>query len=427
MTESDPMKREVRLVLWLTCICVALKLLFLFFFITDIRTWEDHEIAVNILNSGTAFISDSSVPNYTYQFPVHPFLLSLIYQVCGVNPFAAVVFYIFLNGVSALVLYLFFKKSLKQFPGIRFKQLQQILFISILLFEIHPGINYYLLFNIHPFTLDLFLLSISMLALQIFAAKNTLRNLILFSVTLGLAILDRVTFAVICVPFLFVLVKNHSAGKVIAKVFLSLVILSAIIGPWMIRNYMKDGIIGLTSGSGTFLWRGAQANSEGSNYLADGKICFDALTNEEINRVIKMSAKEKQDFYFQKYITLLKETPGKVFRMYLIKLKNFWLFRSHFGSELPRVLKKFILPYLFSYLFVLVMVIVSIFLLRSKSFFLMSVPVLLSLAQSVFYVETRHRLVIEPVLIFLASTGCFILMNKFLFQFIRKKKSSSRV
>jgi len=46
---------------------------------------------------------------------------------------------------------------------------------------------------------------------------------------------------------------------------------------------------------------------------------------------------------------------------------------------------------------------------KKGALFIFSVPLALSLAQAVFYVETRHRVIIEPILLFMAISSVFIL------------------
>jgi hypothetical protein len=277
----------------------------------------------------------------------------------------------------------------------------------------HPGINYYTLCNVHPFATDLFFLTASVYLLIKYSVHATLKNLLLFSLSLGITILERATLGIVFIPFAFVAVRIHGWKTGWGHSAFAIVICVNIISPWLLHNFNSDNIIGLSSETGKILWKGTLPNSEGSNYLLNGKTYYANLTPEEAKEIPAMTVKQQNNFFMNKYFEQLRSKPSHVIKIFFVKMKNFWMFRSQFGSELPAKLKSFILTYQVFYFVMISFTIASLFLFQRKIFLLATIPVLLSVAQSVFYVETRHRLIIEPLLIFFAVAGIYFLLMKF--------------
>src|SRR4051794_35938988 len=102
------------LVLFIFGTCLV-KLLILFLSSPEIRLWEDHDIAVNLVNTGAFFINWDGIDNHTFQLPVYPYLVSFIYKLFGIKPIAVVAFQVLLNGVCGLLLMEIFHFFTEQF------------------------------------------------------------------------------------------------------------------------------------------------------------------------------------------------------------------------------------------------------------------------------------------------------------------------
>ena len=56
------------------------KVSYLFLFVDTIKFWEDHDIAINLLNTGVFYYNYDGMINHTYQFPLYPYIIFTIYN-----------------------------------------------------------------------------------------------------------------------------------------------------------------------------------------------------------------------------------------------------------------------------------------------------------------------------------------------------------
>lgn len=390
----------------LIALATLLKIIFLIFFVKSINLWEDHNIALNILKKGEAFYGQDGIKKYAFQFPIYPFLVFLCYKIGSINPYIPCLLNLIFTGVTAYLLIsiyeeflIYFKLSNKTLKFSKF-----IIIASVAAYLIHPGINYYAIYNIHPFSIDTFFLFLPLFFMFKYFNSSTKKNLIIYSITMGLAILNRSTLIVSIIPFLILAMEKHTIYRTLSSLFTIGFISFVIILPWLIRNYNRDGVFHLTSGSSIVLWLGSLDLSEGSNYLVNGNNYRSALSKEEKKKLENLNIKEQNKFFKDKFLLALRNNPYKIIKLYFIKLKNFWFFRSLIGNEYNNSMQRMIPLYKFVYLNILLFAVISL-IYKRRILILLTIPVILSIIQSVFYVETRHRLIIEPILIFLALIG----------------------
>jgi hypothetical protein len=394
----------------------VLKLLFLIVFKPSIAFFEDQDIAVNLCNSNEFFIFWDGVKNHTFQFPVYPFLVSLIYRLFGIQPLLVMAFHIVLHALTAILLIDVFAFFLRQFrlPEAVLKQADKIIFASVLLFMLHPGITHYALFKIHPFTMDLFMLILPLYFTACYLDRPSRQRLVILFLVFGFAVLTRATLIVAVLPFAYFIYEQRGTKKT-AEILAALVLtVSLMCSPWLFRNYKQDHIIGFASLTGKELYKGSLPNSEGSNYLDNGKDYTSLRSPMETDLLNAMSVKAQDDYFKHLYYQNLKEQPAIQAKLYVLKLKNFWLFRSQLGNEYSEKIQKFIPLYQGYYLILLALAVFASVKIGKRSLILLSIPILLSMIQAVFYVETRHRLIIEPLTGFLSVLGFVFLYVRFI-------------
>ncbi len=251
-----------------------------------------------------------------------------------------------------------------------------------------------------------------------FLEKRSTQNLILYGLALGLAVMDRATLAVTPLPFL-ILSKNSFSFLHYTRNIIALLIITCFVNiPWMIRNFQKDHVVGFAS-SGRDLWKGSISESEGSNYLNTGLNYYSALTLEEIKYCGQLTPAEQNEFFVGKFMKNVNDDPSGYLKLYFVKLKNFWIYRTLIGNEYPSFIQPFIPVYKSLYLTILILSLISCFLFR-KAWMVMTMPAALSIFHAFFYVETRHRLLIEPLLIFLA-----VVAATEIYSFLKKSGSNT--
>jgi hypothetical protein len=389
-----------------------IKIGFLLAFNPAMEYYEDHDIAVNLMHTGEFYLDWDGVRNHTFQFPVYPFLISLLYSLFGIKTLAVSLFHILLNTLSAFMLakiFSFFWRLFSLPP--HFEQHKNVvIFGSVLLFCIHPGIAYYAIYKVHPFSLDLFMLLLPLfLTSYYFSGPNNWKLLLLF-LCASLAVLTRATLLVSLLPFLTIIWRQRGLTRAVLAFSGLALTVSIVCAPWLFRNYQQDHILGFASLSGKELWKGSLQASEGSNYLVDGRDCYQILTKKEKDSLVQMTVAGQDAFYKDLYKKNLRTNPLRQVKLYFVKLKNFWLFRSLLGNEYGPRARYFLPFYVTGYLLILLLSLYGAYRIGRKSLFLFQIPVVLSLGQSLFYVETRHRMITEPLLIFIALLGCLFIL-----------------
>lgn len=380
----------------------------------ETKVWEDHDIAVNLVSEGEMYYLNDGAKNHTFQFPVYTSFLALGYAVFGIHTawgillnmlVHALTFFLFIELFGFIIHHFFY--------GLKEKYKFYIVYGSALVFFFHPAVLFYTLFHIHPLSFNIFSLFLGLYFSFRLAFSPTGNNAVITGMIIGICMLDRATVLLTLIPAGIILLQKISFKELLSTFSLTVVFILLMISPWLARNYFTDGIIGFESSAAKNIWKGVLYQSEGGNYLLNGETYYAALSESELLSLGKMNPKEQQDFFRFKYNEIWKSDPGHVIKMFFVKLKNFWWFRKHAGEEWGS-LKNYLFIYKLVYLLVIILLLRLWYNHFGKIFILMSFPIALSLLQSYFYVEMRHRVAIEPWLLFLAFVSFFILWDEYL-------------
>jgi len=368
------------------------------FFIQEPKSFEDLVIAQNIIKHGSFFYFNDGVINHSFQFPIYPILLSSVLAIYN-HPVSALILNIILLSSSSIFIYEILKKLKLELNN------KKLIILSLIPLA-HPAFIYYELKCIHPFTHDFMMLTASIYGC--FALiQNDSKNSIEKGLLLGLSILGRGTFIIFPLITLFYLLSKKELKKVALALFGIVIMLT----PWLIHNHITDDINSLTSTTGKILWKGSLHDSEGGNYLNNGKNYYSALSAKDLDTLGKMTVKEQNVFFTNKYLEQWKTEPLHVVKMIFVKLKNFWFFSPNMGQEYPHALQKILPIYKFlNLIFIMLLVRLSF---KNNSFLHFTAFIIFSVFHCVFYVETRHRLLIDPLI--------FILFYLMFSNFLKKK------
>lgn len=379
-------------------------------YISNINLFEAHDIAVNLVQTGSMKYFLNNQFNYNYQFPVYPYLLFLLYKTFGIIPKSGIILNLIFHSIAVILSLPFFTWVAEQINSVAIKTNPVIIsLLSSLVMLFHPLLNYYTIIDVHPFATDLFFLMCVLYCIMKYSKTPNTKNLILLGIVFGLAMLDRPTF-VICIIPLYLSLKNtsHKLKKVVTVLGIGMIILV----PWLYRNYTIYNKLTLTSSTGQNLWIGIQQQTGGSTTLPNGDSYYKLINDSEWKTIGALNSEQQSDYFLNKYKQAIENNPGLFIKMYLIKIKNFWLFRNDIGSLYSERVNSFIPIYKCIYFIMLVLAIGLILLIKRQALLIFSVPLALSLIQSVFYVETRHRIIIEPLLAFMAIGCIFIIIDK---------------
>lgn len=384
------------------------------FFISQFKLFEVHDIAVNMVKTGEMKYFLNGQMNYNYQFPVYPFLLFIIYKIFGIVPeLGEVLNCIFhsLTAVFGFCIFNWFSENCK-IKTIR-KNTATISLLASIGILFHPLINYYTLLIIHPFSLDLLLITLSVFYMINYFKNPGRKNILIFGIVFGITLLNRITFIVLILPFFIFIILNDSVNEGIKRSIIVLLIGFLFLVPWLYRNYTIYQKLSINSSLGQNLWLGIQDKTGGSAYLPDGNNYYQLIPLEEWNIISKLNSVEQSDYFFEKYKQTAISNPMFLLKMYFVKLKNFWFFREGIGTEYNDQIKKWIPFYKYGYIIVLLFSIYFVIKVKKDALIISSIPVALSLVHAIFYVETRHRIIIEPILIFMTISSVFILTSVF--------------
>ena len=407
-------KAKLNLAVWSVFLIKSILILFV---ISSFKTWEDTDIALNLLHTGEFKMMHRGIYDYCFQFPVFSFIQFLIFKM-GLGLPSISVFQVLISSAIAYLLYyiIFGFIDLFDFPIWVKIEKEIIAFWSAAAFLMHPPISYYQIVNIHPFTLDQFFFFLIIFLVIRFIKEKKISTLILLGAAMGMGALSRSTLLIVWVPVIIIFFNYFSFKKALKYTFIVTALSMIVLFPWIYRNYNIYNKLLITTTTGEIIWKGSIHGSDGGNHLTDGRHYLDVLTNKEKEQIDKMDVLQRQNFFFSKYFDILKNDPAQIVKMYFVKLKNFWWFRSQLGIDYSQSLQNYLMYYKLGYIVILIGAIAGIILLGKNILYLLSFPLVLSLLQSVFYVETRHRMVIEPFLIFLTITSIFYIL------FFRKEK-----
>ncbi len=392
---------------------VVVKLIILHF-ITNFRVWEENEMAMNYMATGKLQYMHDGVMVYNYSLPVYPFLLVWVYKIFGVNYTYAAAMNIIFSAITAVLLYDIFNAFFERIKlPERVKDLQSVIvLLSVAAYLFHPLIMFYEIKNVHPFAMYLFSYVLGMWLMLKYVEKNTWTNLLLFGLIMGLIVLGRIPFVALFVPFFLLLLQKEGIKKSLLKIGVVLIFSSVFPLLWIWNTHSKAQSGNLFPNMGAAMWMGSLPQTEGSNNFENGKTFYAALSDSDMQVISKIPAASRDSFYAAKYSYKLKHNPGLVAKMFLIKFENFWLFRRAIGVDYPANIQKLIPIYKAVYVVILLLALFAAIRVGKEAWILLSLPFAVSLIHAMVYVETRHRIMFEPLLIFLAIIGVALLVKK---------------
>lgn len=391
-------------------------------FITPVYLFEPHNIAINMLQTGEMKYFLNNKMNYNYQFPVYPYLLFIIYKTFGIIPKLAIVLNCLFHSLATLVgyyVFTWFAENSKIQLVKKYATLIALLSTFGILF--HPLINYYTLMIVHPFALNLLFMLLSLFCMIHYFKISGAKSFIFLGLVFGLTLLDRISLVILLVPFFTFLLLNNSLRFALKKSFILFLFGILVLSPWLYRNYTIYHKLSITSSLGQNLWLGIQEETGGTSNLQNGNSYYNLLTTDDWKKINTFNSEEESDYFIEKYKHAISNSPMLFVKMYFIKLKTFWWFRTGIGDQYTPTIKKWIPLYRWFYAIVLFLSIYYVFKNKKEALVISSIPVALSLFSALFYVETRHRVIIEPILLFMCVCSLFIICS----EYIRRKYASA--
>lgn len=366
----------------------------------SIQSWEYESIANNILDDLGYRVEHLGITHYVFGPPLYPLLTALIYAVTNHSQLALVLLQVFLSAIACTVIFTIGREMFNYTVGI----------IASFLVIFHPGILVYVT-KLHSLNIDVLLLAL--VVLITLKAKNNMKMVyfVLLGSVFGLCMLSRSTiflFVLSAITFLLCTVKDKK--KTLYYSSLTVIIAMLIIFPWLVRNYSLLNSFVFIQKTGEVFWRGNNQNATGTTYTLDKEPIINSAPKEFRERLYHSTEIEQDRLFWRESIKFIKSSPLKFVMLTVRKFYYFWWFSPHFGIEYP---KHYLLIYRGLYaagfLFAIFGVISAFnsrnMRLRGDACLLILFFLSISLLQSLFYIEGRHRWAIEPLILIFSAHG----------------------
>lgn len=352
--------------------------------------WEYDDIAENIL-AGRGFVHDYRDTEYrTFTTPGWPFVLSVLLRIGDyrlVQGFQLLMG--LLLGVSG---YIVARNAWGRRTGL----------LTGVLCVLHPGLVYYSVMNSDPLPLNALVVFLIAAALLRLARAPGAVNAILPGALIGASMLTRGT-TVLLLPIGAVwLYSSLGWRRAASTTAIMLLASSAIVTPWILRNVATVNAPVMTSTNGEMLWWGNNPNASGGIEATDGSSLRDWVPQAVLS-VVESSPSElvHNQAFRNEALRFIQSDPIAFLAFSVKKLGQFWWFGPFYGKEYPSWYFTFYKPL---YAVELLLAITGMALaLRSgqkrTAWLLILVPLAISMFQSLFYVQGRHRWMVESFLL----------------------------
>lgn len=366
--------------------------------------WE-YETIANRLLAGQGYSFEFLHTTYkSFNTPLFGFLCAGVYAVTNQNHFAILVIQSFFTIALALVIFKIAKLIFSEDVGL----------LAAALVAFHPAFIYYDVFNLLPLSIDSFLIAAITLLLLKHKDKPKVMSMSLIGGLIGIATLSRgITGALLLFVLVYLLLFARRLNLK-ERVTISICVICAsfiVLAPWIVRNYIiHKQFVFISSTSGENLWRGNNMRATGTSYDKHKNTILDLWPDDFRKEVHSLTEMQQKKFFEDEALHFILANPLAAATLYVKKVYYFWWFSPQSGITYP---KRYLAAYKYFYSILLGFFIagVGFALAFSKretlesNFILLSVTLTICLAQSVFYVEGRHRWLIESIMIIFSSCG----------------------
>lgn len=363
-------------------------------------TWEYETIANNLL-AGRGYSLDFLHTIYwSFNTPLFGYLCAGVYAVTNHSHFAVLLIQCLLTIALAIVIFKIAKLVFSESVGL----------LAAALVAFHPGFIYYDVFNLLPLSIDSFLIAAITLLLLKHKDNPTFISMSLVGALIGIATLSRGITGILLplvVIYLLLFARNLNLKNRLAVAVCVCGATFIVLAPWIIRNYTIHKQFVFVSTSSENLWRGNNLHATGTSYDEHKTRILNLWPQDFKERVFFLTEMQQKRFFEDEALHFIGANPLAVAKLYVKKVYYFWWFSPQSGIIYP---KRYLAAYKYFYIVLMSFSIVGVgFALASSkkesSLILISVPLTICLAQSVFYVEGRHRWLIEPIIMIFFSYG----------------------
>jgi 4-amino-4-deoxy-L-arabinose transferase-like glycosyltransferase len=363
-------------------------------------TFEYEAIATNLVTGhGYTYASpDGGIYVASQSSPLYILLTAGVYAISDHSQTLMLVLQALLGGMTAALTAWLAARVFSRAVGV----------IAGVLVAADPALIFYAS-ELHSLTLDA-LANVALVCATIaFPPRPTARNAVSYGALFGLAALTRAT-ALVLLP-LHVAWLGRQRVMRLMSLPVGLMFLAAIVvyAPWPVRNSVLLDQLTLGSSEATeWFWRGNNPNANGGSLASDQERMLDLAPADFRAQIAAADESERIRLYRDAALRYIASNPTAALELYVAKLGTFWWGSDQTGILYPAV-------YLVGYRiwYVLALIVGAPGVLHSRTdqqqraalVLILGTALIVSLSQAMFYVEGRHRVAIEPLLLVYTAAG----------------------
>jgi 4-amino-4-deoxy-L-arabinose transferase-like glycosyltransferase len=283
-----------------------------------------------------------------------------------------------------------------------------------LLIAFHPGLIVYNVSKAHPLTFDALFFTLAMLQAFRLRERTNARRAIELGIIVGTGALSRATliiFLPLAALWLIWVLRDHTLKSILRPIVIAGLCAGTIVVPWTIRSTLLHHrfVFMITTDAEDF-WRGNNPNATGVTYASNEKTELEVLPQADLVGLTSQPNELAQaDWFSARSRAFIREHPGTFVKLTVLKMFYFWWRAPLTGIEYPN---SWLIGYMIYYLVIIVTAAIGLFSLwrsgktaRQQLLLIVAFLFALSLLQSLYYVEGRHRWAVEPILIAASGAG----------------------
>ena len=368
------------------------------------EAFEYDQMARSLIAGHGLVYEHLNVPYHSFAPPLYPLLSAASHWLCG-----SLIVLMILQLIAGSALAVVAAQIAKRFHAGTIAPLAAGLLIAF-----HPGLIIYNVTKAHPLTFDALFFTLAVLQTFRSRERTTVRRAIELGVIVGLGTLCRATliiFLPLAAIWLVWVLRKDSLKLVVRAVVIAGLCTTAIVIPWTIRTSLlhRQFVFMLTTGPENF-WRGNNPNATGSTYVTAGKTALDMLPPRELADLLNQPNEVAQaEWFTARSHAFIREHPREFIRLTAVKLIHFWWVAPQTGVIYP---KSWFVAYTMYYVLELLFAMIGVWSIwrmgrvtRPQLLLIAAFLLALSILQSLYYVEGRHRWAVEPILIAISGVG----------------------
>lgn len=363
------------------------------------QTWEYEGIATNLIEHQTFLYQSDSGDYLSYAEPLYPFLAAAVYFLTNHNFTVLVLLQLLIAAASVWMTgyatHLATRDDLTASA-------------AAMVMAVHPGFIRYSSI-LHPLVLDAFFFAAAAAVLVRYRQQPTRAYGLVAAGVIGLGALTRPTILLFLAPLGWMAWRSrHSFARSMQRTALLTATALAIVAPWTIRNAVVHREFVLTrSGTGLVFWLGHNPHASGGAIDTKGRPLVANLSPDIQRRIHASDELTRDRIYSHMAWQHIRANPLAAIGRVVQRIYYFWWFSPQWGLNFSPVTK---LVYFGWWTLLLLLIATGLAASRhlprrGDLWLLGALALLISIGQSVYYVEGRHRLAVEPLVVPLAAAG----------------------